>query len=140
MRELTEYYKKLCELARHLETLSRSPQAGREGVIKIQIDEHTRTKNLVIDTFVTLIETIFTDVRFKNLKKSSIAEAKKWKSPILTKTLVPQSMSATNESLDEVVKVAESLSMHFTHKTKTMNFTTHTNTSVSHRLFKECVL
>ena len=137
---LTEYYEKLYTLARDLEALSHSPQAGREGVTKIQIDEHTNTKNIVIDTFVTLIETIFTDVRFKDLKDESIATLYKWRNPTLIRTLVPKSMSATNELVDTVANQAKSLSLDFTHKTKTMNFITHEDARASQALLKECVL
>ena len=137
---LTKYYEQLCTLARHLEALSRSPQAGREGVTEIQIDEHTNTKNVVIDTFVTLIETIWTDVRFEEFKNRSIKTLYRWKNPTLTRTLVPKSMSATNELVDTIANQAKSHFLDFTHKTKTRNFTIHKDAKASQALLKECVL
>ena len=133
---LIKYYERLYKLAHHLEVLSRLPEARQEGVTNTQIHEHITTKNFVINTFSALIDTILTDVSFKEAKEGFIKTMQTWK----TQTLLSENISSRNELLDTVADTAESLSLHFSHKTITKNLTVHRNARASQALLKECVL
>ena len=137
---LIKYYERLYKLAHHLEVFSRLPEARQEGVTKTQIHEHITTKNFVINTFSALIDTILTDVSFKEAKEGLIKTMQTWKNPTVTQTLLSESMSSRNELLDTVAATAESLSLHFSHKTITKNLTVHRDARASQALLKECVL
>ena len=137
---LIKYYERLYKLAHHLEVFSRLPEARQEGVTKTQIHEHITTKNFVINTFSALIDTILTDVSFKETKEELIKTMQSWKNPTVTQTLLSESMSSRNELLDTVAATAESLSLHFSHKTITKNLTVHRDARASQALLKECVL
>ena len=133
---LVDYYNSLCELAQNLEVLSRLPQAGREEITLNQITEHSKTKNLVVTTFVTLIDTILTDACFKELKADFIDQMQTWQ----TKTLLPESMVSRNELLDTIAATAESLSLNLTHQTQPKTLEIRRNTRFSKALLKQCVL
>ena len=133
---LIKYYERLYKLAHHLEVLSRLPEARQEGVTNTQIHEHITIKNFVINTFSALIDTILTDVSFKEAKEGFIKTMQTWK----TQTLLSENISSRNELLDTVADTAESLSLHFSHKTITKNLTVHRDARASQALLKECVL
>ena len=133
---LVDYYNSLCELAQNLEVLSRLPQAGREEITLNQITEHSKTKNLVVTTFVTLIDTILTDACFKELKADFIDQMLTWQ----TKTLLPGSMVSRNELLDTIAATAESLSLNLTHQTQPKTLEIRRDTRFSKALLKQCVL
>ena len=143
---MANYYGRLHYLAHNLEVLSGFSEAGREGVTVEQISQHSKTSKSVSDTFSTLVNTLVTKASFrdsdscKKFKEGLITKMQTWKHPAVIETSLLGSEPSRDESLDNVVKVAESLSMHFTHKTKTMNFTTHKDARASQALVKECVL